>query len=85
MWANHGHGPLWIAFADDEWGRAGEVAGVFRAEVDADPPGALLEKGNFYVPLQIVAGADKDRVIDDAVRQLRAIDARLKASSLAPL
>ncbi len=85
LWGLRGRSPLWIEFAASDWSRAGQLHEPLRAWLNSDPPRAFADDGGIQVPILLTVGAEKDRVVADAVRQLHELDAVLKGADLPPL
>ena len=74
LWRNHGVTPLWCNCHTPEG-----VARRLQARFD----GAQLEEAstgwlNLCIPIYLAAGVERDRVVDDAVRQMRRITDELQ-------
>ena len=74
LWRNHGVTPLWCNCHTPEG-----VARRLQARFD----GAQVEKGtggwlNLCIPIRLASGVERDRVVGDAVRQMRRITDGLK-------
>jgi hypothetical protein len=78
MWSTRGRSPIWIDFTDDDWGRAERLREPLRAWLSADPPLAFADDSGIQIPVLLAVGVEKERVIADAVRQIREVDARLR-------
>lgn len=75
LWRNHGVTPLWCI----SWSPK-DIAHQLQARIDGarvDGSGSWL---NLCIPIRLTAGVERDRVVDDAVRQMRRITAALQAS-----
>jgi len=85
MWSTRGRSALWIHFSKgkDYWGGSQRIHEPLRAWLNADPPRAYAEAGEIQIPLLLAVGVEKERVVADAVRQLRELDAMF--SGLSPL
>jgi hypothetical protein len=83
MWSAHGRSALWIHFSKGDWGRAERLHESLHAWLTADPPRAYAEAGEIQIPLLLPFGVEKERVVQDAVRQLR--DLKKMLSGLPPL
>lgn len=74
LWGRHGITPLWCNCHARE-----DVAHRLQARFDdarvEDGSGGRLD---LCVPIRIAAGVERDRVVDDAVRQMRRITEELK-------
>ena len=73
-WRDHGITPLWC-----NCGSSKDVADELQARFDGarvDGSGSWV---NVCIPIRLTAGVERDRVIDDAVRQMRRITDELKA------
>ena len=73
-WHSHGITPLWCKCRLPE-----ELARLLEVQFD----GAQVEEGtggrlDLCIPIRLAAGVERDRVVDDAVRQMRRITDELK-------
>lgn len=86
-WKDKGRGPFWLTFAPDAWGRANQVRAAFRDWASEQPPRAYIDDSDGYmrIPLLLRTGVERDDVIEGIVQQLAAIDAKLRATGIAPL
>ncbi len=74
VWGEAGITPLWCCFHDNDWsgiaGRFPTVRLLFDVQYYEDV-------GNLYIPIHLKTGAERDRVIEDAVVQMEQIAERL--------
>ena len=73
LWRNHGITPLWCKC----W-RPKDVAHQLKARFDGarvDSSGSWV---NLCIPIRLTAGVEQDRVVEDAVRQMRRITDELR-------
>jgi hypothetical protein len=85
-WARWGRGPMWVEFADDDWGRARKLREPLRAWLHGERPRAFEDDdGALQVPLLLKRGAERDAVIEAAVDQLRELHEALRDAGLAPV
>lgn len=79
--------PICITFWRDELGRADLLREPLRAWPGAAPPRAQVhdENGEIHVPVLLAVAVEKDRVVVDAVRQIRELDEVVRLSGLPPL
>ena len=84
IWAKHGRSPLWLRFNADAWGCADAMRKALQQWAAMDPPRAYLddEDGAVRVPLLLRTGVEREAVVLDAVRQLRALGERMVASGM---
>ena len=73
-WRDRGITPVWLEHdANYSWsgieGRSWQAEKLFDDAQDSD--------GCLYIPIRLTTGAERDRVLDDAVRQMRSIADRL--------
>ena len=76
LWRSHGITPLWCKC----W-TPGDVARRVQARFDAARVERVEGQGGWLdlcVPIRLSAGVERDRVVDDAVRQMRTITDELK-------
>lgn len=85
MWSLRGRSPLWIEFDKGDWSRADRLREPLRGWLNADPPRAFAEGKAIQVPVLIQVGAEKDRVVADAVRQIRELDELIRSAGLPAL
>jgi hypothetical protein len=85
LWGRHGRSPIWIEFSAGEWGRAALLREPLRAWQSTDPPRAFAEGDGIQVPLILTVGAERERVVADAVRQIHELDALLRGAGLPTL
>jgi hypothetical protein len=78
VWALRGRSPLWICFRGAS---ADKVRKPLRSWFTTEPPRAYDFKETVYVPVLIAVGAEKDRVVGDALRQVRELHAALAATA----
>src|SRR5580658_675830 len=83
LWSTRGRSPIWIRFKSGTWGRSERVGEPLRPWLNADPPRAYPPDGEVQVPVLLAVGVERERVVEDAVRQLR--DLREMLSGLPPL
>jgi hypothetical protein len=83
LWSTRGRSPIWIRFKSGTWGRSERVGEPLRPWLNADPPRAYPADGEVQVPVLLAVGVERERVVEDAVRQLR--DLREMLSGLPPL
>lgn len=82
-WLEFGHGPLWLNFSDDRWGRAKEARRALAEWIRSDPPRAYeCADRRVHVPILIPPGADESAVVRTAVAQIRAIDEALRVAGV---
>ena len=81
-WRTYGITPIWweIRVEDDEGGTEGTSAEALRELIEEAAPGAP-DEGNagswVYVPIHLMIGAERDRVIDGMAAQIHSIGERL--------
>jgi hypothetical protein len=87
MWSTRGRTPIWMNFSRNDWGRADLLREPLRAWLGAEPPRAYVNDANgwIYVPVLLAVAVEKDRVVADAVRQIRELDEVLRLAGLPPL
>ena len=73
-WRDHGVTPLWCNCHTPEGVASGLQARFAGAQVEHGSTGWL----NLCVPIHLAAGVERDRVVHDAVRQMRRITDELK-------
>jgi hypothetical protein len=83
LWSTRGRSPIWIRFKSGAWGRSERLGEPFRSWLNADPPRAYAADGEVQVPVLIAVGVEKERVVEDAVRQL--LNLKKMLSGLSPL
>jgi hypothetical protein len=83
LWSTRGRSPIWIRFKSGDWGRSERLGEPLRSWLNADPPRAYAADGEVQVPVLLAVGAEKERVVESAVRQLR--DLKKILSGLPPL
>jgi hypothetical protein len=84
LWSMFGRTPIWVSFSGTE-GRPERLHEVLRAWLNADPPRAYSKDGKILIPVLLAVGVEKDRVVADAVRQLRELNEELAISGLPPV
>lgn len=85
MWSLRGRSPLWIEFDKRSWKHTERLREPLRGWLNADPPRAFAENKGIHVPVLILLGAEKDRVIADAVRQIRELHELMRSAGLPAL
>lgn len=71
LWKKHGTTPLWVVFADTDWGRARAVQPLL--EPWASQKGVLAtndDDGSFVVALDLLAGEEKGAVVEAIATRL---------------
>jgi hypothetical protein len=85
-WGRWGRSPLWMWFWTPEPDRARQLITALRPWMTAEPPLAFTaDDGSPQVPLVLRTGVEKDALVDDALRQLRAIDELVAGAGMKPL
>ena len=74
-WCARGITPIWTAHNTNTSSSGIEGKILQAKELFND---ARAVKGQLYIPIRLTTGADRDRVIDDAVRQMHSIADRLR-------
>lgn len=82
LWSMFGRTPIWVSFGGSE-GRADRLHDVLRAWLNDDR--AYSHDGKILIPLLLAVGVEKERVVADAVRQLRELNEVLALSGLPPV
>lgn len=73
-WSRYGITPLWVRFANTDWGRATFVLEALKAwqrVFEAD--------GYAVVPLTVLPNVARERVLEDLLQQLRGLNAALQS------
>lgn len=78
LWRERGSTPLWLCFADTEWGRAPEVRTVLKPWAEREHV-AISEDGDgsLAVGIEVVAGEEPEHVVRSIVNRLKEIAAEL--------
>ena len=79
LWRNHGVTPLWCKCSSHK-----DLAHQLQARFDGARVDGSGKWANVCIPIRLTAGVERDRVLDDAVRQMRRITDELKAVRALP-
>lgn len=82
LWSMFGRTPIWVSFSRGE-GRADRLHDIVRAWLNDDR--AYSHDGMILIPMMLAVGVEKERVVADAVRQLRELNNVLAISGLPPV
>jgi hypothetical protein len=82
-WAQFQVSPLWLIFLANDWGNGRAIyRGLQRWETTSPRRLYLSEDDSAALPLFVAAGAERDEVIADVIRQLREIDQALERAGI---
>jgi hypothetical protein len=79
LWKAHGTTPIWLVFADTEFGRAKEVRRLIEPWAPRNDVLTVPIAGGFAIALDVLAGEEKDRVVHTLVNKLAALARVLEA------
>lgn len=79
LWSNHGITPLWCKCQVSK-----DVAHQLQTRFDDAQVEGSGSRVDLCVPIRLTAGCERDRVVYDAVRQMRSIADKLKAVVVLP-
>lgn len=82
LWKAHGT-PLWLKFANTQWGRAAEVESLLREWRQGDYQLAKNQNGEFAISINLATGIERDELIEQIIDQMREISKVL--SDLPPI
>jgi hypothetical protein len=77
-WLRYGITPLWIGFHNTESGRAPFVLEALKAWT---PPRLFEEGGHALVPLTVLPGVTRERVLEDLLDQVKDLYAALQSAA----
>jgi hypothetical protein len=73
-WARWYPTPIWIEICGDNWENGHKYKPTMAPLASLHPPRLFISDGNLpYVPILLLCGEEKDKVVRDAVDQLRAV------------
>lgn len=64
LWKHHGRSPIWMVFADSDWGKATEVRRVLEPWSIRSGRLTANDSGAFCIALDVSTGEEKDRAIE---------------------
>lgn len=79
LWKTHGTTPLWLVFADDDFGRGQEVRPLIESWVTKKGILTVASDHDFAISLEVPVGEEKDVVVRSLVNDLREIAAAIAA------
>lgn len=81
LWKLHGETPIWMVFANTEWGRATELRPVLERQLGNAGVTIVDDAGDVAVAIRLPAGEERDEVIRAIVRQIGTVCEMLDADA----
>jgi len=79
LWCEQHETPLWLSIHDSEWGYPDNGKERLRSLLLESPPRLVEDKDGLYIPLFVLIGVEKNRVLESLVAQIKEIADYLKS------